>query len=485
MVARVPARPAPRAMLSRMRVRFPPSPTGALHIGNARTALYNWLLARGQGGQLVLRIEDTDRERSTPGERPDDLRRARVAGDRLGRGADLPVRERRAPRRGRPAADRRRARLPVDRRARRGQGLQGAARQPRLPRRGGGRRRRAPARARRGRHRGQRRHPRRDRVRERAARRPRDRARGRHAGLPPGRRGRRRRRRHHARGPRRRPLLQHAQADAHPAGDRRADADLRPPAAAARAGRQEALQAPRRRVGAGPARRRLPAGGGPELPGAARAGATTSRPSSTASPSSRSASASSASRSRPPSSTSRSCATSTAATCGRSTSTTSRRAWRRSPGGPGCATRSPSRRTRSARWPSSGRSRGFFFDGPADDPAARERCIEAPGGREALAAGPGGARARFRSPGPRTTCRPRSTAWPIGWASSASRSSSHFASRWLERPSHRVSSRRSRCSGATRLWLGWTMRSTGGRGREPAGRRRGRLNDPSRHADTG
>jgi glutamyl-tRNA synthetase len=49
-----------------MRVRFPPSPTGALHIGNARTALYNWLLARGQDGQLVLRIEDTDRERSTP-----------------------------------------------------------------------------------------------------------------------------------------------------------------------------------------------------------------------------------------------------------------------------------------------------------------------------------------------------------------------------------------------------------------------------------
>jgi glutamyl-tRNA synthetase len=49
-----------------MRVRFAPSPTGALHIGGARTALYNWLLARGQGGSLVLRIEDTDRERSTP-----------------------------------------------------------------------------------------------------------------------------------------------------------------------------------------------------------------------------------------------------------------------------------------------------------------------------------------------------------------------------------------------------------------------------------
>ena len=49
-----------------MRVRFAPSPTGALHIGGARTALYNWLLARGAGGTLVLRIEDTDRERSTP-----------------------------------------------------------------------------------------------------------------------------------------------------------------------------------------------------------------------------------------------------------------------------------------------------------------------------------------------------------------------------------------------------------------------------------
>ncbi len=49
-----------------MRVRFAPSPTGQLHIGGARTALYNWLLARGQGGTMVLRIEDTDRERSTP-----------------------------------------------------------------------------------------------------------------------------------------------------------------------------------------------------------------------------------------------------------------------------------------------------------------------------------------------------------------------------------------------------------------------------------
>ena len=47
------------------RLRFAPSPTGALHIGGARTALYNWLAARHSGGELVLRIEDTDRERST------------------------------------------------------------------------------------------------------------------------------------------------------------------------------------------------------------------------------------------------------------------------------------------------------------------------------------------------------------------------------------------------------------------------------------
>jgi glutamyl-tRNA synthetase len=49
-----------------MRVRFAPSPTGALHVGGARAALYNWLMARGNDGTLVLRIEDTDRERSTP-----------------------------------------------------------------------------------------------------------------------------------------------------------------------------------------------------------------------------------------------------------------------------------------------------------------------------------------------------------------------------------------------------------------------------------
>ncbi len=47
-----------------VRVRFAPSPTGQLHVGNARTALFNWLFARQQGGKMVLRIEDTDVERS-------------------------------------------------------------------------------------------------------------------------------------------------------------------------------------------------------------------------------------------------------------------------------------------------------------------------------------------------------------------------------------------------------------------------------------
>src|SRR5437660_9023582 len=45
------------------RVRIAPSPTGFFHVGNARTALYNWLFARQQGGTFILRVEDTDQER--------------------------------------------------------------------------------------------------------------------------------------------------------------------------------------------------------------------------------------------------------------------------------------------------------------------------------------------------------------------------------------------------------------------------------------
>ncbi|HVG52587.1 MAG TPA: glutamate--tRNA ligase [Xanthobacteraceae bacterium] len=52
-------------MTDKIVTRFAPSPTGFLHIGGARTALFNWLYARGRGGKMLLRIEDTDRERST------------------------------------------------------------------------------------------------------------------------------------------------------------------------------------------------------------------------------------------------------------------------------------------------------------------------------------------------------------------------------------------------------------------------------------
>src|SRR5687768_14446586 len=53
-------------MNDRVRVRFAPSPTGYLHVGGARTALFNWLFARRHGGSYLLRIEDTDRERNDP-----------------------------------------------------------------------------------------------------------------------------------------------------------------------------------------------------------------------------------------------------------------------------------------------------------------------------------------------------------------------------------------------------------------------------------
>ena len=48
-----------------MKLRIAPSPTGSLHIGNARTALFNWLYAKANGGTFVVRIDDTDIERST------------------------------------------------------------------------------------------------------------------------------------------------------------------------------------------------------------------------------------------------------------------------------------------------------------------------------------------------------------------------------------------------------------------------------------
>ena len=54
-------------MKREVRVRFAPSPTGPLHIGGVRTALYNYLFARRHGGKMILRIEDTDSQRFVPG----------------------------------------------------------------------------------------------------------------------------------------------------------------------------------------------------------------------------------------------------------------------------------------------------------------------------------------------------------------------------------------------------------------------------------
>ena len=54
-------------MTKEVRVRYAPSPTGHLHIGNARTALFNYLYARSQGGKFIIRIEDTDGSRNIDG----------------------------------------------------------------------------------------------------------------------------------------------------------------------------------------------------------------------------------------------------------------------------------------------------------------------------------------------------------------------------------------------------------------------------------
>src|SRR4026209_111936 len=64
----IPVPPAtfPSSFSMSIRTRFAPSPTGLLHIGGVRTALFSWLYARRMGGQFILRVEDTDLERSSP-----------------------------------------------------------------------------------------------------------------------------------------------------------------------------------------------------------------------------------------------------------------------------------------------------------------------------------------------------------------------------------------------------------------------------------
>jgi Glutamyl- and glutaminyl-tRNA synthetases len=56
-----------KAVANEVRVRYAPSPTGFLHIGNARTAIFNYLFARHAGGKFIIRIEDTDQKRNVEG----------------------------------------------------------------------------------------------------------------------------------------------------------------------------------------------------------------------------------------------------------------------------------------------------------------------------------------------------------------------------------------------------------------------------------
>ena len=230
-----------------MKVRFAPSPTGVLHIGGARTALYNWLLARGQGGEFVLRIEDTDRERSTPENVEQILDAMRWLELDFDEG---PISQaERAP--AHTAA--------IDKLLADGHAYEddGAVRL------------RVPDEGETVVH---------DQIRGEIAT-PNQaiqdfviRALRRQRALQPRRRGGRSRHGHHARGPRRGPHLEHPAAGDDPARARRGAARLRPPAAAARAGRQEALKAPRRRLGSGAARFRLPPRGRAQLHRAARVG---------------------------------------------------------------------------------------------------------------------------------------------------------------------------------------------------------------------
>ena len=264
-----------------MRVRFAPSPTGALHIGGARTALFNWLLARHEGGELVLRIEDTDRERSTPENIEQILDALRWLELDWDEGPILQTERTERHQRGAAGAARRRPRLPLER-DRRGRARptrsatapsRGFRGEPEAAGRG------APARAR----------PRARRssttsirgdtpLRARALDDPViARADGSvlynfavaiddlDAGITHVVRGED----HLSNTPKQLLVLEAARPSASAEAPLPA---LRAPAAAARARRQEALQAPRRRLGAGAARRRLPARGGPQLPGAARLG---------------------------------------------------------------------------------------------------------------------------------------------------------------------------------------------------------------------
>ena len=198
--------------------RFAPSPTGFLHIGGARTALFNWLYAKHTGGKFLLRIEDTDRARSTEPRDRGDPRWAVLARPRVGWRRHLSVRARGTSRRGRqPDAGRRQCLSLLllasgtrrDARCPEGRRQTDALRRPLArPRRQGrptrSEARRAPEGAAGRPDRDQRRRPGRSHGRERPARRHDPASRRRHADLHAGSRRRRFRHERHARDPRRR-----------------------------------------------------------------------------------------------------------------------------------------------------------------------------------------------------------------------------------------------------------------------------------------
>ena len=264
--------------------RFAPSPTGFLHIGGARTALFNWLYARGRGGKMLLRIEDTDRERSTQAAIEAILDGLELARHQLGWRRDLSILPLGAAPRGGRTAARRGPRLSLLRQPRgaRADARGGAARgprqalrrplaRPRSERGAAGRQADHPAQGaahRRDRDRGPGPGPR--RLAEREPRRSRAVALRRHADLHARRRGRRSRHGRDPHHPRRRSSHQRRAAEADLRRARLAGAGDGAHPADPRSGRLEAVQAPWR------ARRRclprhgLSAGGAAQLSGAAR-----------------------------------------------------------------------------------------------------------------------------------------------------------------------------------------------------------------------
>ncbi len=314
-----------------VRTRFAPSPTGLLHIGGARTALFNYLFSRHHGGQFLLRIEDTDRARSTDAYTQAILDSLDWLGLERGRAGRVPIHPRRPPCRGRAgdAGERHAYRcwstqeeIAAARELARAEGRPLRFDSPwrdrtdgpdapfvirlRAPREGetvvddlvqgsdpGGQ-------CRAGRHG----HP----------------AQRRHADLPARRGGGRPRHGHHPRHPRRRPHDQHLPPGADLPGEWLAGAGLRPPAADPRPGRRQAVQAARRRLRDRVPRRRLSCRRRCATTCCASAGRMATRRSSTARRRS-GCSTWTASASRRAGWTTRSSTTSTASGCGAPTTT--------------------------------------------------------------------------------------------------------------------------------------------------------------------